>query len=90
MKNTINKIKHGAALIFDDASYEKFCKYISNNQINDVRLMVDNEVKSYESTPNLHHFELTVASRMSDLLIDLITREIDDERRGEQVKSSTK
>jgi hypothetical protein len=26
---------------------------------------------------------------MSDLLIDLITREIDDERRGEQIKSST-
>jgi hypothetical protein len=89
MKNTINKIKHGAALIFDDASYEKLCKYISNNQINDARLMIDNEVKSYEATPNLYHFELTIASRMSDLLIDLITREIDDERRREQVKSST-
>jgi hypothetical protein len=89
MKNTINKIKHGAALIFDDASYEKLCKYISNNQINDARLMIDNEVKSYEATPNLYHFELTIASRMSDLLIDLITREIDDERRGEQIKSST-
>jgi hypothetical protein len=89
MKNTINKIKHGAALIFDDASYEKLCKYISNNQINDARLMIDNEVKSYEATPNLYHFELTIASRMSDLLIDLITREIDDERRREQIKSST-
>jgi hypothetical protein len=55
--------------------------YISNNQINDARLMIDNEVKSYEATPNLYHFELTIASRMSDLLIDLITREIDDEGR---------
>lgn len=88
MKKTIIEIKQLAALFFIDKTYIKFMNYINNNQINDARLIIDKEILIYEDQDRLdHQFELTVANKLSDLVIDLIINEVDDKRKGEQIKS---
>lgn len=87
MKETIIEIKQLGALLFDDSDYTKFVNYIDNNQINDARLLVDKITIEHDEPLNIYQFELSIANKLSDLIIDLIMNEIDGERKGEQIKS---
>lgn len=87
MKNTIIKIKQLAALLFDDNDYVKFTNYIDNNQINDARLLVDKITIEHDEHLNIYQFELSIANKLSDLIIDLIMNEIDDKGEGKRIKS---
>ena len=87
MKNTIIEIKQLAALLFDNINYNKFCNYINLSQINNARLLIDDFFVEYEDQPNEYHFQLNIADKLSDLVIDLIVNEIDGERREKQVES---
>ena len=88
MKKTIIEIKQLAALLFSNQDYSKFNHYIDNNQINNARLMIDKEVLKYEDCPDyISQFEISVASKLSDLIIDLIINEMDGREEKEQVRS---
>lgn len=88
MKKTIIEIKQLAALLFSNEDFLKFNSYIDNNRINDARLMIDKEVIKYDDCPDyLGRFEISIASKLSDLVIDLIINEVDGRREGEQIKS---
>jgi hypothetical protein len=87
MKKTIIEIKQLATLLFTNEDYLKFVNYIDNSRINDARLLIDKEVMKYDDCLEyLGHFELSIANKLSDLIIDLIIDEVDG-RRGEQIKS---
>jgi hypothetical protein len=88
MKKTIIEIKQLAALLFSNEDYIKFNNYIENNQINDARLIIDKEVLKYDDCPDyLGRFEISIASKLSDLVIDLIINEMDGRTEGKQIRS---
>jgi len=84
MKKTIIEIEQLAAFVFEDEKYQRFLDFIERKMYNDARLMLDYEIMdqnqwSFFLEPS---FEVSIANRIVDLLIDLIEIDVDaDERR---------
>jgi hypothetical protein len=84
MKKTIIEIEQLAAFVFEDEKYQRFLAFIERKMYNDARLMLDYEIMdqnqwSFFLEPS---FEVSIANRIVDLLIDLIEIDVDaDERR---------
>lgn len=84
MKKTIIEIEELAAFVFENEKYQRFLTFIEKKMYNDARLMLDYEIMdqnqwSFFLEPS---FEVSIANRIIDLLIDLIEIDVDaDERR---------
>jgi hypothetical protein len=84
MKKTIIEIEELATFVFENEKYQRFLTFIERKMYNDARLMLDYEIMdqnqwSFFLEPS---FEVSIANRIVDLLIDLIEIDVDaDERR---------
>lgn len=96
-KDTLQRIKYLATLIFNDAEYTKLVNALHREDYNNARLIVDIKMEEFElllATGNHDEesvvlFQYQMCEELDDIVTDLVVNEI-DERERKQVRSIAK
>lgn len=73
-KKILQKINNLAKFIFDESNYNKLNKFVSNNQLNDARLLIDDTLEELDLMCHLNEEDQELLSQYKQCneLLDIV------------------